>query len=294
MKARLLALTAVLLWSTASSAFKISLRWLSPYQLLLSAAAVSCATLWLMLLFRKDKKSAYPVRGNSIFRFFMPALRGLLNPFLYYLVLLNAYDMLPAQIAMVINYLWPIMLMLLSAPLLKQSITPVMAGASLLSFCGVGILALGGDPSGGSLSLPAMGLALLSTVIWALFWILNLRSTGDAVSNLARSFSFGLLYLLIFGLLTGRLAPMLDLPLRGIAGSAWVGLFEMGITFVVWHKALEHAKTTSEVGNYIYLTPFVALIFIGTAVGERIGLHTVGGLVLVILGILLQNRAVSK
>ncbi len=64
----------------------------------------------------------------------------------------------------------------------------------------------------------------------------------------------------------------------------------MGITFVIWQKALELADTTAEVGNLIYLTPFFALVIIGTTVGEQIGIFTVGGLLLVISGILLQER----
>ncbi|MBN2586648.1 MAG: DMT family transporter [Candidatus Fermentibacteraceae bacterium] len=285
MKPRLLALAAVLFWSTAASAFKITLRWLSPYQLVLLSSAVSTLALWTVVLIRGGVPSPEPHPD----RWLKAAARGALNPFFYYLVLMEAYDRLPAQIAMVINYLWPVMLMILSAPLLKQVITMRMALASIVSFCGVGVLALGGSPVGGSLSLPAMGLALLSTVIWSLFWILNVRSGGDSVGNLARSFASGLLFLLLYGLVRGELSLIPGIDVRGIFGTVYIGLFEMGITFVVWLRALQLARTTSEVGNYIYLTPFLALVFIGAAVGETIGLTTVAGLVLVITGILLQQ-----
>ena len=288
MKARILALTAVLFWSTAASAFKITLRWLTPYQLVLLSSTVSTVALWTIIAVRRSAPSPETPSSAVLAR---AAARGALNPFVYYLVLLEAYDRLPAQIAMVINYLWPVMLMILSAPLLRQPVTMRMAAASAVSFCGVGVLALGGSPVGGELSIPAMGLALLSTVIWALYWILNLRSTGDAVRNLARSFSFGLLYLVIYGLVAGRLRGIGGIDLRGLAGTAYIGLFEMGITFVVWLSALRLAETTTEVGSYIYLTPFLALLFIGTAVGETIGMATVAGLVLVVAGILLQHGA---
>ncbi len=162
MKPRLLALTSVLFWATASSAFKITLRWISPYQLVTASSAVSTIVLWIVALTMGSSVISELSGGRSTLRC---ALRGLLNPFLYYLVLLEAYHRLPAQIAMVINYLWPVVLMILSVPLLKQRITAAMAAASLCGFCGVAVLALGGNPSGDSLSVPAMGLALLSTVI---------------------------------------------------------------------------------------------------------------------------------
>ncbi|MFO8182736.1 MAG: DMT family transporter [Candidatus Aegiribacteria sp.] len=286
MKPRLLALTAVLFWSTAASAFKITLRWLSPYQLVLLSSAVSTMALWAAVMFRGRRRLLPPLSGPELLR---SAARGALNPFIYYLVLLEAYDRLPAQIAMVINYLWPVMLMLLSAPLLGQRINMRMAVSSLVSFCGIGILALGGNPVGGQLSVAAIGLALLSTVIWALYWILNVRSRGDPIVDLARSFSFGLLFLLLLGLVRGDLAETAGAGVKGLLGAAYIGMFEMGITFVVWLRALQLAETTSEVGSYIYLTPFLSLVFIGTAVGETIGLYTVTGLIMVITGILIQR-----
>ncbi len=286
MKPRVLALIAVVFWSTAASAFKLTLSWLTPYQLVLLASAVSTAALWTMILLRK-KPGIEP--DSARYRILKPAVRGLLNPFLYYLVLLEAYNELPAQIAMVINYLWPVVLMILSGLLLKQRITLRMAAASGISFCGIGVLALGGNPVGGQLPLFAVGLALLSTVIWALFWILNIRASGDAAQNLAESFFFGLLYLVIYGAISGKIVSICCLDIRGVIGSLYIGLFEMGITFVIWHNALKLSETTSEVANLIYLTPFIALVFIGTVVGERIGLWTIAGLLLVISGIVLQE-----
>ena len=250
------------------------------------ASAVSTAVLWAIILFRKRYEIEAGITGNSYAK---SAVRGFLNPFLYYLILLEAYNQLPAQIAMVINYLWPVVLLILSAPMLRQRVTLKIAAASGISFCGIGVLALGGNPLGGHMPLFAVMLALASTVIWALFWILNIRETGDSVRNLAESFVFGLIYIVVYGAVTGKISGFSNLNLHGILGAVYIGIFEMGITFVIWHKALGMAKTTAEVGNLIYLTPFLALVFIGTAVGERIGLWTVAGLLLVLSGIALQE-----
>jgi drug/metabolite transporter (DMT)-like permease len=287
MKPRVLALTAVLFWSTAASAFKLTLRWLSPYELVLLSSTVSAVALWLAILIRKngaveDRSTLSTTAGSAV--------RGLLNPFVYYLVLLTAYNELPAQVAMVINYFWPVTLMLFSAPLLNQRINLKMITASAISFCGIAILAFGGNPVGGSLKLSAMGLALLSTVLWSLFWVLNVRAKRDTIRSLAESFAFGCVYLLVYGIVTGELSGITNLDVQGIAGSIYIGLFEMGITFVIWLKALELSKSTSDVGMYIYITPFLALLFIQTVVGEKIGIWTVAGLVLVISGIVLKER----
>ena len=76
----------------------------------------------------------------------------------------------------------------------------------------------------------AIGLVLFSTVIRALFWILNIRAKEDTVKNLAESFVFGFIYLVIYGAVSGKIAGICNLDLNGIIGSVYIGLFEMGIT----------------------------------------------------------------
>ena len=63
----------------------------------------------------------------------------------------------------------------------------------------------------------------------------------------------------------------------------------MGITFVLWLKALKFSATTAKVSNLIYLSPFLSLVFIRFIVGETILLSTLTGLVFIVGGILLQQ-----
>src|SRR5690554_8078229 len=77
--------------------------------------------------------------------FLRSAFYGAVNPFLYYIVLFNAYSLLPAQEAQALNYTWPIMLSLLAVPLLKQKIGVKNVVAIGISFVGVFIIVTGGD-----------------------------------------------------------------------------------------------------------------------------------------------------
>jgi drug/metabolite transporter (DMT)-like permease len=76
-------------------------------------------------------------------------------------------------------------------------------------------------------------------------------------------------------------------PLKGTIGSVYVGLFEMGITFLVWLKALRLSKTTAQIANLIYLTPFLSLVIIHFAVGEKILPSTLLGLGFIVGGIII-------
>lgn len=129
-------------------------------------------------------------------------------------------------------------------------------------------------------------LALVSTLIWALFWLYNVKDKRDEVIKLFWIFIFGFMYILIYTLAMGQF----ELPVGyALLGSAYVGLFEMGITFVVWMMALQRAENTARVTNLIFLTPFVSLLIIRLVLKEAIALSTVAGLVLIIGGILWQQ-----
>ncbi len=215
-------------------------------------------------------------------------LLGLINPTLYYLVLFRAYDLLPAQEAQPLNWTWPIMLSILSAPLLKQKLTIRTIIAIVISFSGVILIATRGNVIALRFtSLTGDLLAIGSSVIWALFWIFNLRDRRDPTVRLFLCFLFGNIYnLVVMALLSGFTLP----TLTGFAGGAYVGLFEMGITFVIWLKALSLSKDSASVGIKAYITPFLSLIFIHFILGETILVTSVLGLGLIVAGITLQMK----
>jgi drug/metabolite transporter (DMT)-like permease len=64
----------------------------------------------------------------------------------------------------------------------------------------------------------------------------------------------------------------------------------MGITFVFWMMALKLSKTTAMISNLIYLSPFISLVLIHFIVGETIFISTITGLILIVSGILLQQK----
>ncbi len=283
------ALIVVLLWATVASAFKISLRYLSFFQLVLFASIVSTIVLLSILIFQK--KLALLVHYSPR-QYLASALLGLLNPFLYYIVLFKAYSLLPAQQAQPLNQTWAIVLPLLSILILKQRIAPKSIIALLISFIGVVVISTHGRILNLSFtSTPGVLLALGSAFIWALFWLENVRDRRDDIAKLFLNFLSGSLFLILANVLFVRVA----LPSGpGLVGATYVGLIEMGVAFVLWLKALRLSKTTAQVSNLVYLVPFLSLIVINFAVGEDIHLSTLVGLVFIVAGILIQQRGSKK
>lgn len=283
-QAYIYAILAVLFWATVASAFKITLRYLDPMQLVFFSTIASAIALFVILLIQSKLKLLTTFTPKD---FLYSALLGFLNPYLYYIVLFKAYDILTAQEAVTLNYTWPIMLALLSIPLLKQGIGVKSIIAIIISFVGVFIIATKADVLNFRFTNPGgAALALGSAVIWAIYWIYNIKDKRDEIARLFLNFCFGFVYIIITMAIMGKLS----LPdYRGLLGSAYVGLFEMGITFALWLRALKLSRTTAQVSNLVYAAPFLSLGVISIVVGEKILVSTLIGLVFIVAGILLQR-----
>ena len=282
--ATLYALSAVFLWSTVASAFKLSLRDLSIFELLLYASLTALFALVTIVVLSGQLPVLFrATRRDLVFS----GLQGLLNPLVFYLALFQAYDLLPAQEAQPLNFTWAITLSLLSVPLLKQPLRFVDILALIISYSGVYVIATRGDIASFSFSNPfGVALALGSTVVWALYWIFNTRDSMEPVCRLFLNFCCGTGFIgliVLFG-------PGLSLPgCAGLLGAMYVGLFEMGLTFILWGKALKLSKSALQVSIFIYLSPFLSLVFIHVLVGEIIRGSSIAGLVLIMSGIGLQQ-----
>ncbi len=276
----------MLLWSTVASAFKLSLRSLEPAQLVFWAALFSTLALGAILAARGGLSG---VLRNTRAQWLRSAALGFLNPFAYYLILFKAYDLLPAQEAQPLNYTWAVTLALLSVPLLGQRISRRDLLAVLVSYCGVVVIATRGDLAGLHFSSPlGVALALVSTVVWALYWIFNTKEDRDPVAALFLSFCLGLPWTLAWCLAFTGLLPEQGAA-SGLAGAAYVGLFEMGVTFVLWLSALKLSENTAKVGTLIFLSPFLSLVLIHFLVGEDIYPSTYAGLALIMAGLAIQQ-----
>ncbi|QJB57863.1 DMT family transporter [Pseudodesulfovibrio sp. zrk46] len=283
-KALTFGLATVGIWSTVASAFKISLRHLDPFQLLLCACTVSLIVLAGILAYQGKLKNVLRIHRHDLLRC---ALLGALNPFLYYVILFKAYDLLPAQEAQPLNYTWAITLSLLSIPLLGQKMSFRDICAILISYIGVVVISTHGNVLALHFSNPVgVALALGSTIIWALYWIFNTRSNIDPMVGLFFNFLFGLPLIFLTVVLFSSIP---SLTFEAFIGASYVGLFEMGITFALWLTAMKYAAKpdgggTTRVANLIFLSPFASLVFIYFLVGEKILPATVVGLGFIIAG----------
>lgn len=278
------ALSAILSWSTVATAFKIALRGMDFIHLLSISSTTALIFFAAVLLLKRDFKTVLRTPKSDLLH---SAYLGFLNPFLYYFILLKAYSILSAQLALSLNYIWPITLVLLSIPLLKQKIGFKSIICIIISFLGVIIIANRGSFT--SIETPntwGVFLALSSSIIWALFWIFNMKDKREDLNKLFLNFAFGLIYCLISLGIAGKF-HMPDS--KSLGAAIYIGLIECGIAYIFWLKALNLSSSTDKIGNMVFLSPFISLFLIHLFIGETIYISTWVGLAFIVTGILLQK-----
>jgi len=277
---------AVFFWSTIPTIFKIGLGELDVLTMLALATFTSTSVLLIIVIAgRKTDLLKKSTRRDLL----TSALLGLINPFIYYIILLKAYKLLPAQVAQPLNMIWPIILVFLSVPILKQKIPLKSFAALLISFAGVYIISSQGNPlHPGKSDTAGVLLATGSSFFWALYFIFNMKNKRDESVKLFTNFLFASFYLLVAMLIFGNSGS--PISFKGAAASVYVGIFEMGITFYFWLKALRLATTSDKISNLVYLAPFISLVFVHFIIKEPVYFTTPAGLLLIIGGIFIQNR----
>ncbi|GAA3896801.1 DMT family transporter [Halomonas cibimaris] len=281
-QAMLYGLGAVALWSTVATAFKVALGYMSPLELMALAALVSWALMGALVVKRGQL-------GRALARGWRTALwAGLMNPVAYYLVLFAAYDRLPGQEAMALNYTWALAMAFLAVPILGQRITRTDVAAGLIAYAGVWVIATRGAVLDVAFADPlGVIFALMSTLLWALYWLLNTRDAREPLVGQWQNFTVGLPVLgalLAFG-------PGFEWHgWAALSAGVYVGLFEMGVAFILWQLAMHKISRTAKVSNLIFLSPPVSLLLLHLVVDEPIRASTLAGLALILAGLALQQR----
>jgi len=288
-RAYLFALTAALLWSTVPSAFKLSLRYLTVVEFVLISCFVSTLVLGAILAMTSQMKDVIRCTKGQLLR---SALLGFLNPFLYYIVLLKAYELLPAQVAQPLNMTWALTLAILSVPLLHQRISGADFAGLIFGLVGVLVISTQGNILSFHPTSPlGVGYALGSAIIWSIYWIYSIDDQRSPLVCLFVNFVFGCVWIGLYYLLFAEAR----LPnIYGIMGAVYIGLFEMSIPFAAWNMALRLSENTAKVSSLICLAPFISLILVHYLVGEDIKSSTIIGLLLIVSGLLVQKFVVKS
>ena len=167
----------------------------------------------------------------------------------------------------------------------------------LFAYTGVVIVAAGGSSGElGPIRPRSLGRVLGSTLLNAVYLVRsNAKNRTAPLLTLFLSFSVSFLLALLFLCLDGfqTLPPPDALPWPGISAAVAVGLFEMGIPFVLWSRALKLSSSVARIGTLSFLVPFLSLFWVSLVLREPIAPSTLAGLACIVSGTFFQQRAAN-
>ena len=282
----LFALITVLLWSTAATSVKSLTEGLSSLCILGWSSLFSTLFLLGLIVMR---------RQGPLLRQYGPreygtlALLGFLGMFLYSALYYFGIERLSAQEACILNYLWPVMIVLFSWLILKEPMTGRKALAILLSFAGVLVTSLWElHSTGAAFSGNGAGIAacVLAAVCYGLFCVLNKKRDLDQTVGMVVFWAVTCLGAFLLCALRGELV-LPALPRMG--GMLWLGIAVNGLPYLLWAIALNGVTNTARIANLAFLTPILSVLVSALLLGERLSPAYLAALVLILLGIVIQN-----
>ncbi len=283
MQATLSALGAIALWVTLAS-LGVALRHVPPF-LLTGVALLIGSTLALPFVARDRQQWKIPART---------LLLGVYGLFGYHFLLFIALRLAPPVEANLVNYLWPLLMVVLSPLLLRNvHLRAMHVAAALMGFAGAAVAILGANASpAGSLAisgtwswgyLPALGSAL----IWASYSLWTQRVPAFPTAAVG-----------LFGLVSGVLSLLCHWVLEPqvvLSGQDWLllgllGLGPLGAAFFLWDKALKLGDAR-HIGILSYITPLASTSLLMVVSGRPFSWSIALSAAMIISAALLGTRA---
>ncbi len=273
----------ILAWALVPAIIKILIKSLTTLQIVFYTFLIAVITLFFILLSQNKLKL---LKKYSPKDFLILSSLGFLGIFLYNLLYTLGFKYIPAAEANTLNYLWPVFIVLFSFPILKERFTLKKSIAILFGFIGTYLIITKGNIIPTFTNLNGDLIMIGSAASWALFSVLGKKVKYEHYSSMFYYMLSGLIFLTILMFYNSAFTL---LSIKELAGLLYLGIVAKALAFTFWFVSIEKIGA-AKMASFVYLSPFIAFIFINIFVGETIYWYYIVSLVLIIGGVLLQNK----
>lgn len=273
------AITTIIFWSLAYVLTKLALQYFTPFSLGFLRYLIASVTLLVIALITKMA----PPNKKDLPWF---ALAGALGFFLYMVAFNQGQKMVTASTASIVIATVPVITALIARVVYKEKLSIFQWAAVVIEFAGVAVFTI---MAGGFSVNTGLVWLFVAALALSLYNVLQRKLTKKytAVQTSAFSIFFGTALLAVF--LPSSISAAAKAP-----GIQWfyltvLGVFSSALAYVAWAKAFSNAKQTSQVSNYMFITPFLTSV-LGFAIAKEIPESSTllgGGIIL--LGVFIFN-----
>lgn len=277
------AILTVLIWGTMAAVVKAILYDLPNLETL---SISSFFAFLFLLIINIIKGSVKEIKKYSVRDYAVISGLGFIGLFMYSTLYYYGLAQLTSQEACILNYLWPMMLVVFSCIILKEKMTLKKGVAMVCSFLGIVILSVGGGDVSSGHTAAGIASCVLAAACYGLFSVLNKKADYD--QNIAMMIIWLVVFVCstVIGLITEAWVPVISTQWFGIL---WLGIVIDAIAYLLWALALRGLEDTARIANLAYLTPFLSLLVSAIFLKEKMQINAWLALAFIMGGILIQN-----
>lgn len=249
-------LLCVLLWALIPVVSKLGQNELDNHQFLFWSSLVSMLTFVIIIIGQKKLSNFNKL---NVANWLQAIGLGFLGTYLYYILLYFGYAKAQGLEVLIIQYCWPIFVVLLSIFILKEKLSIRKSISVLLGFFGVFLVLSKGNLTNIRFdNFFVDGIVLLAAFVFGLFSVLSKKTKTDEMLLVTIYF----LTATVVSFISMLLLSEFKLPtLNSLLPILINGIFVNGISYIFWIKALKKGDA-SFIAPFVFLTPIISSVLL--------------------------------